>query len=67
VLQFLLPFLIPVGFMSYYPATLFLNRTGDTLFSPIFASLTPLVGLCLFALAYSFWRVGLNRYQSTGS
>ncbi len=67
VLQFVMTFLVPVGFMSYYPATLFLNRTGDTLFSPVFAYLTPLVGLCLFALAYSFWRVGINRYQSTGS
>ncbi len=67
VLQFVMTFLVPVGFMSYYPATLFLNRTGDTLFSPVFAYLTPLVGLVLFAIAYSFWRVGLNRYQSTGS
>jgi len=67
LLQFVLTFLVPVGFMSYYPATLFLDRTGDTLFSPVFAYLTPLVGLALFALAYSFWRVGINRYQSTGS
>ncbi len=67
VLQFVLTFLVPVGFMSYYPATAFLNRMGDTLFSPAFAYLTPLVGLALFTLAYAFWRVGINRYQSTGS
>jgi ABC-2 type transport system permease protein len=67
VLQFVMTFLVPVGFMSYYPATAFLNRMGDTLFSPVFAYLTPLVGLALFAIAYSFWRVGINRYQSTGS
>lgn len=67
LLQFLLTFLVPVGFMSYYPATAFLDRTGETLFSPIFAYLTPVVGLVLFALAYSFWQVGINRYQSTGS
>jgi len=67
VLQFMLTFFVPVGFMSYYPATLFLDRTGDTLFSPVFAYLTPLVGLVLIAAAYAFWRVGINRYQSTGS
>ena len=67
LLQFVLTFLVPVGFMSYYPATAFLDRTGETLFSPIFAYLTPVVGLALFALAYSFWQVGINRYQSTGS
>ena len=67
LLQFLLTFLVPVGFMSYYPATAFLNRTGDTLFTPAFAYLTPLVGLALFAIAYAFWQRGVNRYQSTGS
>lgn len=67
LLQFVLTFVVPVGFMSYYPATAFLNRTGDTLFSPAFAYLTPLVGLVLFTIAYSFWRVGINHYQSTGS
>jgi ABC-2 type transport system permease protein len=66
-LQFVLTFLVPVGFMSYYPATAFLNRTGDTLFTPIFAYLTPLVGLVLLAAVYAFWQVGINRYQSTGS
>jgi ABC-2 type transport system permease protein len=67
LLQFVLTFLVPVGFMSYYPATAFLDRTGETLFTPAFAYLTPLVGLILFAIAYSFWRMGVNRYQSTGS
>ena len=66
-LQFLMTFLVPVGFMSYYPATFFLNRAEDTLFAPVFAYLTPLVGLVLIIIAYSFWRVGINRYQSTGS
>ena len=66
-LQFLMTFLVPVGFMSYYPATFFLNRAEDTLFAPVFAYLTPLVGLVLVIIAYSFWRVGINRYQSTGS
>ncbi|MDY7075784.1 MAG: ABC-2 family transporter protein [Chloroflexota bacterium] len=66
-LQFLMTFIVPVGFMSYYPATLFLNRTGDTLFAPVFAYLTPLVGLGLFAIAYAFWKAGLDQYQSTGS
>ena len=66
-LQFVMTFLVPVGFMSYYPATVFLNRVGDTPFTPVFAYLTPLVGLVLLAAAYAFWRGGINRYQSTGS
>ena len=66
-LQFIMTFIVPVGFMSYYPATFFLNRTGDTVFAAILAYLTPLVGLVLLVIAYSFWQAGINRYQSTGS
>ena len=29
--------------------------------------LTPLVGIVWTLLAYLFWRVGLERYQGTGS
>lgn len=66
-LQFLMTFVVPVAFMAYYPATAFLDRTGDTLFAPILAYLAPVVGLVLFGIAYSFWRIGINHYQSTGS
>jgi ABC-2 type transport system permease protein len=60
-------FVIPVGFVSYYPSTAFLDHTGEAPVTPAFAYLTPLVGLGLFAAAYAFWKVGLNHYQSTGS
>ena len=40
---------------------------SDTLFFPILQYGTPVVGLVLFVLAYQFWKIGVNKYESTGS
>lgn len=67
VLQALLTFVIPFAFINFYPAQYFLDRKGDTLFHPILQYGTPVVGIVLFLLAYKFWTIGVNRYESTGS
>jgi ABC-2 type transport system permease protein len=65
-IQILLTFILPYAFINYYPAQLFLGKS-DSLFYPSFQYLTPIVGIFLFWLAYKFWKLGLNNYQSTGS
>lgn len=64
--QVVLTFVIPYGFVNFYPARLFLNKT-DGLFHPSFGYGAPVVGLALFLLAYRFWCFGIKHYQSTGS
>lgn len=66
--QVVLAFVLPFAFMNYFPATLLLhkNETGLNL-NPQIGLLTPVVGCVCLAIAYAFWRVGLNRYQGTGS
>lgn len=59
--QQLLLWVLPFGFTAYVP-TLYLLR-GDT--SLVYW--TPLVALLSFALALHVWRVGVNRYEMTGS
>jgi ABC-2 type transport system permease protein len=56
------------AFMNYFPATLLLhkNETGLNL-NPAVGLLTPVVGCLCLGIAYAFWRVGLNKYQGTGS
>ena len=66
-LQVLLTFIVPVAFIGYYPAALFLNRTGEIPFTPLFAYGTPIVGVGIFSLAYWIWKLGLRSSQSTGS
>jgi ABC-type uncharacterized transport system permease subunit len=54
--------------MNYFPATFLLHKHEDGLhLNPIVGLFTPVVGACVLAAAYAFWRIGLNRYQGTGS
>ncbi len=61
-IRILLTWIIPYGFVSFYPASYLLGRDAGTL-----VWLSPLVaGVFIFA-AYRFWLFGLRHYSSTGS
>jgi ABC-2 type transport system permease protein len=63
-----LAFVLPFAFMNYFPATFLLHKTEDGLhLNPAVGLLTPVVGLACATLAYGFWRIGIDRYQGTGS
>ena len=60
-------FVLPLGFVSYYPA-LFLLDKPDPLGLPDWTRLlSPLAALALGAFAYLGWSMGVRHYQSTGS
>jgi len=61
--RFLFTYLIPIGFVAFYPAQLFLNPQD----APLLAYASPLVGIGLFAVAYAVWNKGINTYTGTGS
>jgi ABC-2 type transport system permease protein len=62
-IQFLLSWIIPFGFASFYPTTHFLHRETFELFF----RLVPLVGAGFFVLALLVWKRGVRNYSSTGS
>ena len=62
-IQFLLSWIIPFGFASFYPTTHFLRREA---FAPFF-HLVPVVAASFFLLAVVVWRRGVRNYSSTGS
>src|SRR2546425_1051871 len=62
-LQFLLSWIIPFAFASFYPATLFLDRRE---FQPYFY-LVPLVAAASGTVALLVWKRGVENYQSTGN
>lgn len=66
-LQIVFTVVLPYGFVSFYPAQLFLEKHEVLGFHPVIQYLSPAVGLLGMILAYRFWSFGLNRYQSTGS
>jgi ABC-2 type transport system permease protein len=60
-------FVLPLGFVSYYP-TLFLLDRPDPLGLPDWIRLlSPVAALALAGVAWFGWRVGVRHYQSTGS
>ncbi len=62
-IQFLLNWIVPVAFASFYPTVRFLGRRE---FSREFA-LVPVVTIVLLALSSSVWNLGVKHYKSTGS
>lgn len=63
VIVYVLTFVIPLGFVSFYPAQYFFGNMQWMLYA--YATLP--LGLLMFGLAYKFWSYGLKNYSSTGS
>ena len=61
--QFLLSWIVPFGFATFYPSARLLGRAEFRGYAP----LIPLVAAATLALAATAWRFGLRRYSSTGS
>ena len=60
-------YIIPAIFLNFYPALYILDKTDPLGFSPIAYTLAPIVGVGTIVLSLFFWRVGILRYQSTGT
>ncbi|MBN2982521.1 MULTISPECIES: ABC transporter permease [Cohnella] len=54
---------VPVAFMNYYPSLVLLGKDGDA-FIPY---LSPVVALISLLVASRIWRLGVNRYASSGN
>ena len=63
VLRVFLSWILPLAFTSFYPATLFLERS-DYIFH---ARMTPVIALLTWGIGFFIWKSGLRRYESTGS
>jgi ABC-2 type transport system permease protein len=66
-LRDLLAFVIPMAFVSYYPALLILGRPDPIGLPPFTPLLTPAVAAGLVVLAWVVWRTGVRHYRGTGS
>jgi len=63
LLGFVLTWLLPFGFVGFYPAAYFLDRANWG----TFALLTPAVGLLFLTIGVSVWNFGVKRYRGAGS
>lgn len=62
-MRILLTYVLPVAFIAFYPASIFV-RSGEV---PWQSAIAPLVGVAAFLGAYWVWRAGTNRWTGTGS
>ncbi|MEI7027021.1 ABC transporter permease [Paenibacillus sp. y28] len=62
-IQILLTFILPFGFVGFYPAAYFLDRANWGLY----ALLTPVVGVVFLGIALLLWNNGVHRYRGAGS
>ncbi len=65
--QLVLTFILPVAFVTYYPAQRFLQKEEFLGMPEFFQFGAPVVALVMLGVGYLFWFYGLRRYQSTGS
>ena len=63
VFRFIFTFIIPIGFLAYYPS-LFLLRPDNI---PVIAYLSPVVGIIFFFFGYKFWMRCALHYAGTGT
>jgi ABC-2 type transport system permease protein len=61
--RFLFTYIVPIGFVAFYPAQLFLRPEKANLL----VYLSPGIGIVCFLLAYQVWRIGVNSYSGTGT
>ena len=66
-IRWIFTFLVPVIFMSYFPAVYILEKSDPFNAPTFFSFLAPLVAIGMFFLAMRFWHFGIRNYQSTGS
>jgi len=60
-------FVVPAALMIYYPALFFLDKPDPLGLPPVMPFLAPLAGFAVLAAAFAFWRIGLQKYTSTGT
>lgn len=61
-ISFLLTWIIPYAFASFYPANFFLNKGFM-----VYSLFTPVIAIILWIIAIKIWKFGIKNYTSTGS
>ncbi len=67
VLQMLFTFLIPIGFISFYPASEFLGQSSGFHIPLSMALWTPVVGVIFYLISQLIFNLGMRKYESAGS
>lgn len=64
--QYFLTFIIPIGFIGFYPSSYLLAEGKKTLVGEWALVVCPTVALLLVSLGYFIWSKGIRQYSSSG-
>jgi ABC-2 type transport system permease protein len=67
LIQYIMIYVIPFAFVNYFPAQYLLRKEDVSAYPEIFMYISPIVGVCLYLLAYLFWKLSLKHYVSSGN
>jgi ABC-2 type transport system permease protein len=67
MIQVLFTFLVPIGFITFYPSLEFLHKSGGFGLPVGLAVWTPIIGVICFWLSHRLFVLGLRSYESAGS
>ena len=66
-IKFIMTFILPLGFINFYPSYLFFGDKNQVPFSYTLIYLSPIVAVIMITITYKVWKKGLNAYQGAGS
>jgi ABC-2 type transport system permease protein len=66
-LRFLFLWVIPIGFVTYYPAIYILDKEDPLGAPPVASFVAPVAALAFCAAVGLGWRIAIRHYRSTGS
>lgn len=66
-IQVFLTFVLPLGFIAFYPAQYLLDKSDYMMFGPWIQFGGPIAGVVMMGLAVLFWHYGVNHYSSSGA
>lgn len=67
LLRIIFTFVLPLAFVSFYPATLFLDLNESYEKYKLYGYVTFIVGLVFYYLCVKLWRYGTRKYESSGN
>lgn len=66
-LQFILTYIIPIGWVSFFPAASLLNIKGEFVSAGPAALISLLAGIAVILVAMFIFKIGLKQYESAGN
>ena len=66
-IQALMTWIIPVGFINYYPALFLLGKPSQIALGNVLQYMSPAMAMVLLCISLLIWRHALRNYSSTGS